>query len=46
MTAATTAIRLACMSTSFLLSHIREEPFATGPAHFINPHVSTVSQSG
>jgi hypothetical protein len=32
------------MSTSFLLSHVREKPFATGTAHFI-PHVTTVEES-
>jgi hypothetical protein len=33
------------MSTSFLLSDVREKPFATGTAHFINPHVTTVEES-
>jgi hypothetical protein len=45
MTAATAAIRLACMSTSFLLSHIREKPFATGTAHPSSRHVITPEES-
>jgi hypothetical protein len=32
-------------STSFLVSHIREKPFATGTAHVINPHVTTIEET-
>lgn len=30
---------------SFLISYIREKPFATGNAHFINPDVITLAES-
>ena len=45
MTAATTAIRLARMSPSCLLPHIREKPFVTRTPSCLNPYVTIHEES-